>query len=581
MRRAYIQEPLYHLNGCKLLTSDQLRTLGRWGSADQRRNKSTGNYEYLRYPFKKKGVTRVGIFGGSQATFGGVSKTKGYSYPAILREIFKERSQDRIEVINFANEYYALFQQHKLWEFVGQKYDLDCVIYTMHDNHIRRDLVFYDIKGQEPLHSRYILHNNKLQVVSPHHLKEVGSNEKEGVKHNFIPPLSFLFYNKNMPLFLRAILPENLHSRTNPFYYRPFVSDKVEAYPIYGAILDATALKVKNVIMFVQQEDVSPLKSFVKRNNVFLYAPKADALLKSFLYLEDEYHFNGLGNIIRAKEIEAYLTGEAKWGMSLVETFYLNSVRNRDNLRDVSLDRYRSISLKVKDYSIASLRNADFKVFDARRSLGRDVKRREIKSLLLVYFKENQRYCIIPLKMLIKSNQKVRIAFKNDKKDSYYIGRLDKWSDSFGVVIVNKGIDLSFVGHKYVLEITDSSLIKQGSVFRGNPEIIIDEDIVLDLSWEKDFLSRLFDKFSAQKPVYRFVLQDLESQRMYLCVNDLRFLEDGLFQKEGRGVIDLSITTINDVELRVPLFAYKVNSMDMVVDEPYNFLLDNVNFSLK
>jgi len=86
---------------------------------------------------KEKNTVRIGIFGSSCTLCGGEKNT----YPDFLQAAFK-KADIHVEIINFGGSGYGFSQEYQLWELLGQKYNLDYVIFTIHDFPRVRDQSF-------------------------------------------------------------------------------------------------------------------------------------------------------------------------------------------------------------------------------------------------------------------------------------------------------------------------------------------------------------------------------------------------------------------------------------------------------
>src|SRR5262245_6290676 len=164
---------------------------------------------------KPPGVVRIGCFGGSFPY--GADVDAESDYPAALQQIFRERGLAGVQVLNFGQPWYGCQQAFMLWDSVGRRYGLDCVVLGPGTLTPERDLTFNHSAGTRmyTLHSRYVLEGDDVRRID---LDGDTVSERVDAYYRFLQPLRYLRYDRAAPMFLRSLVGRN-RTLTNPFYY--------------------------------------------------------------------------------------------------------------------------------------------------------------------------------------------------------------------------------------------------------------------------------------------------------------------------------------------------------------------------
>ena len=496
---------------------------------------------------------------------GGKLGQNRYTYPGLLGEKFKKTGMPNVQVINLGGNRYGLSQEYNLWKMISRSHDLDYVILTIHDIPFDRDLSFKHPFAHGPIHARYILQDNKLKQISV-----AGNNRDQACKiyNALLPPLRYLRYDRGMPMALRALLPESLHSRMNPFYYQWSRSEKEELLPIYAAIFREVASKAKHVIVLARDDWVRELRELVPLSNVSFLAPQAGASLSSFLYFNEHMdHPNAWGNRIVAEELFAYLTGRERWGFSAVK---LSSLLQKDQKNNFTgpLSEYDDLSFKVRQKPVAAFFGDQAKPF-SKKELRRGPS---IKSFVLLPFTDALKVVFLPLPFSLKDQSDVFLVFsRNGKREKIPIGVIRSPSEilSEGVLRKDVAITVRYVSREsydLFLEIQDQEFlsaippeVKSFSIMAGEKTIFQAHTF-----GEKGFGEGLFHKRS----VLRLFLKAATFQWLYLRSPDSFAFEGDPFEQSG-GTVDLVLTRKKGPEERCPIFSYELVPTEKTIAEPY------------
>ena len=193
--------------GEKFLTKQQYNRLGRINMRAQS--------NFVSIPMKKEpGTIRIGCFGDSYTL--GKEVEDEFTFPAFLQKLFAETNQ-KVEVINFGNNWYGFQQAIMMYDYIGKRYDLDYVIFGPEGFFAHRETQFNHAGKYEPgyIHARYVLDGESTRLVDP-----VGDNfeDRFHAYFRFVTPWKYLRFDRVMPSLLRALLPAG-RKIENPFYY--------------------------------------------------------------------------------------------------------------------------------------------------------------------------------------------------------------------------------------------------------------------------------------------------------------------------------------------------------------------------
>ncbi|HNX68299.1 MAG TPA: hypothetical protein PLL75_00990 [Candidatus Omnitrophota bacterium] len=511
------------------------------------------------------GTVKIGIFGGSMTRSGGRLGQDAYTYPGLLQERFKAAGLTRVKVINLGGNRYGLFQEFLLWKLISRSRDLDCVILTIHDIPYDRDLSFQHPFSYGPLHARYILKNDQLTLLSV-----FGSdrNQASRIYNQVLCPLQYLRYDQGMPMALRAVLPSNLHSRRNPFYYQWSSSSQEELLPIYAAIFKETAAKTKHVIVLAQEDWIQGLRKLTPLPNVSFFAPQGPSSLGSFLYFNEHIdHANAWGNRIVAEELFSYLTGRGKWGFSSLRLTPLLNKAPRGCFTG-ALSDYEKLSFNAGGRIVAELFADQARPFLKEGRLGR----RNVRGFFLLASADPFNVVFLPLSFPIEDFRRVFLTFtENGQQKRIPVGSVRAPSKILGESVFSEGVVLTvrYAGQEsydLLLDVRDPEILKK--IPRGAKHFLVtiagSTVLAASVVDERGFVEKIFGRRAA----LRLFLKPVAWPSLYLRSPD-RFAFDGDPFGWGSGTIDLVLTKKGGREERCPVFSYKHVPVEHVISEPF------------
>ncbi|MHB8155353.1 MAG: hypothetical protein ACYDFR_04800 [Candidatus Omnitrophota bacterium] len=549
--------------GMDMLDEKQRLMLG-WGVGRE----DVCSTSYINYPISKPpGIIRVGIFGGSRAVCGGKSTITSFDYPTLLHNRFKESGIKNVEIINFGVNSYGFFQEYMLWDFLGKSYDLDYVIMSISDIPWVRDLVFYT-EATPSLHARFLIKNNKLTLMPA-----VGDT-RFGAYRNYYkipPPFRYILYDKNIPVFLKILLPRALHNQINPFYYRRFVSQRLELYPIYASILNSISGRVKNLIVLAENKDIRALRARVYSQNVYFYEPQANNYFKSFILVEPKNihnyeHPNRLGNQLIADELFSLLTGDLRpkfYSIKLLSNFTHKNVDHRYLNQPIS--NYENISIKNGYHFLADFTTLTGKSFFRQGGFGIDNENMVIWSLLMLNTDDP---VFIPLEFPLNNNDKVFLVFERGGEEKKIpIGIVESSVGVFGQMLLNRTIcQISNVQNKSEVELVINDKNLSSAIGRTTRLYIMvsEKKILITKQHLRSSISNWIGIFFRDKAsTYKFALTPSKLELAYLSSKfEIFFNDDILSGKEN--TLDLALRNRDGREERIPVFLYKLVQAETV-----------------
>jgi len=287
---------------------------------------------------KPPGVVRIGCFGGS-FVYGAEVDDEG-DYPAALERVFHERGFPEVEVLNFGNPWYGCQQAFMLWDSVGRRYDLDCVVLGPGSFGFDRDLRFNHAAEERMymLHSRYVLDGDDVRRIDP---AGNGLSERVDAYYRFIQPLRYLRYDRQPATFLRCLLGKG-RTIANPFYYDSR-SELEEAEELWSKLLpripdSGTPL----LIVEIKGNLVASLRRLGKQTAAIQLE------WASFPYRTPRNHYNVAGNHYLAELVFNLLTGRASGS---IETFRTTDVVASESalssMGQQPLDSYRRVAIST------------------------------------------------------------------------------------------------------------------------------------------------------------------------------------------------------------------------------------------
>lgn len=509
---------------------------------------------YLNYPFKKKeGVVRVGVFGCSFVR--GLETAKGFDFPSFLERDFKENGFENVEVLNFGVSGFGMHQAYMLWDFLGKHYELDYVVFCIFDFFSVRDNCF--IERQDAflnLHARYILDNKKLKLID---VKGQSIPDARRRYFSMTPPMRYVLYDYKMPFILRAILPESIKNRSNPFYYKHEIFRQKDAIDKEIAITHSLLFKEilrdnKNVIVVVNS--AYKYKKYMPRN-VHVYE---NNLIEdvNFTHLAPNGHWSALGNEIIGRCIFNILIGKGKFKTPVFSVGkLLKCAGTSAKLKLDELYNYKKVYLSVNKSQIARF----FLLRDRGKTLGFDFKSNRAKSILCVSDFEPFSFLCLPFHL--KNKEKLYLTFYvNSEKKKFVIGAIDLVNPFVGVMFLNAAkiasLDRVFrLGHGGELEHAFSLYISKGGKIK---------DVVIETN-SGILLKGVFHTGSAKTSKYR--MEGFHSEFFYLRSANGNFVKLSSLPKYGH--IDLVMEDTSGNKTEIPFLKYSVKTLEYKFRKAY------------
>lgn len=278
------------------LTPWQLAQLGH--VADSQR---IPTQSYLRFPFEKnKNVYRIGFFGDSHVQ--GEEVALGEDLTNHLQQELALKDGKKVEVINFGVSGYGFFQSFLMWQFLGQKYDLDLCIFMPFEFHQSRDLNFVSphFNGFVPAHARFTnsAHGPKLLPV-----KGVGLAQKK-----YYSPLGSWQswrYEVAGPSFWRFL------NRPNPLYHDLTNSPHYESFSLYTQLLQQVALKSKTLV-YAPYQEADLFAPFTMPAGAEIFVSRAIPFIRDTRswFLAPKGHLSSFGNRLLARELALWISSK-------------------------------------------------------------------------------------------------------------------------------------------------------------------------------------------------------------------------------------------------------------------------------
>lgn len=287
---------------------------------------------------KPAGVVRIGCFGGS-FVYGADVDEKG-DYPAALERVFHEKGFTEVEVLNFGNPWYGCQQSFMLWDSVGRRYDLDCVVLGPGSFVLERDLRFNHAAEHRmyTLHSRYVLDGDGVRRIDL-----AGDTRAERIDgyYSFLQPLRYLRYDRQAPTFLRCLVGRG-RTLANPFYYDSR-SEIDEAEELWTRLLPRIP-ESGTPLLIIELE--SNLVGSLRRLGKQTAAIGLD--WAGFPYQTANNHYNAAGNRHLAELVFNMLTGRASGSLEMFRTADVEaSASALSSAEPQPLDSYRRVAIST------------------------------------------------------------------------------------------------------------------------------------------------------------------------------------------------------------------------------------------
>ena len=274
---------------------------------------------YLYHSMEKpSGTYRIGVFGDSNTE--GQETAPGHDYASFLQEQLTANGKDTFEVINFGVRGYGMQQSFLLYEYLGNRYDLDMAIIMPFDFFYDRDNSFILHVDNKAIHARYVLEGSGLRLVT---IDEKTHLEALHRYYSLLPPEKYWIYDARGVNLLTTFPYWITSPRSNPFYYAGWKGYPSELNRLYSMMFAEVARGVERVLVVGNDRLIDSLNNG-GHERVMLRKSRID--FDPFLLHAPENHASALGNQMRAAEISEWITGHA----------------NRLRLPEVSASEYRS-----------------------------------------------------------------------------------------------------------------------------------------------------------------------------------------------------------------------------------------------
>ncbi len=286
------------------------------------------------YHFKKEkseSIIRIGLFGDS-FTFG--DEVKDFAdYPSHLKSFFSKSKIGNVEILNFGIGGYGFTQAYNMWKLVGQKYNLDVVVFGPVGFQTARDITFSEATNElrNIIRSRFILKSNKFKEI----MLNGESNLERLVNYNsFIGDWNAFRYDIIPPVFLSSIIEPS--KKTNPFYYHS--DPESEITELHKRMIRSLGKSNKLVIIFNEDEEVIERSKNISSNILHLksrasrYFPSPR--VQAFPYSRNG-HYSSAGNQLIAKELFQFLIGENKVSLNALK--YTQEISHLDLIKKLPL----------------------------------------------------------------------------------------------------------------------------------------------------------------------------------------------------------------------------------------------------
>jgi len=262
------------------------------------------------------GTTRIGVFGCSFTR--GAETVDGGDFPSQLAPELESATGRPFDVVNFGVGGYGLQQSYLLWQYLGEDFDLDLVVFNLFDFHRERDTTFvqlYDAYG--PVHARYVLDGESIRLE-----EVVGEDRTEAadIYYRPLPPWRYLRYDAKPPSLLRSLLPRDRTLEVNPWYYH---RGEGEIDRLYAAMLEDVRSSSRSMIVLCNDDQMCAtlgrmdgVADAVRR----VWTPHLSWRAES-LYRAPKGHLSASANRLVAREVAAIVRGER------AETLLMASLR--------------------------------------------------------------------------------------------------------------------------------------------------------------------------------------------------------------------------------------------------------------
>ena len=357
---------------------------------------------YLEFPaVKPKGTIRIGVFGDSFTE--GEEAAVEHDYASFLQRDFRERQRDDTQVINFGVHAYGFHQMIRMWEALGQRYDLDYTIMMPFAFHRSRDNSFISNASDfSPLHARYAIDGDGVRLVRP-----VGASRRTAAEGYFrpLPPWRYWRYDHAAPPLLQAFLSGAGTFPFNPFYYRR--DEAAEMYAIDTRLLRDWAARAAHPIVIADDDEILSWRRDCGDGIVFLES-SLPLESRAFAYRAPFGHLSALGNELRARELSQFLSGDNHASYRLLR-FVADDGMPAMGAGEGPLDQYDSVTVGIAGRPLAGFVKAPGGPTAWRSDGPVDFRGGKVASLLLLPGSEPE---FAPLPFPLREGATVTLRFR-------------------------------------------------------------------------------------------------------------------------------------------------------------------------
>ena len=565
------------------LSLSQIINLG-WAHSPTNTTNPYPKSSYLNFnQTKPHNTIRIGIFGGSSVY--GQEVANGFDFPSLLQDKFNESGNENIQVINFGVIAYGMHQSYLLWEYLGKHYDLDYVLIHPFKFHYRRDSSFnFKYNRYGPIHARYILSHNKLQLLST-----IGNSRPDAnrIYNRLFPPWQYIRYDLKPPTFLRLLVPLGRQFKRNPLYHKVFSEDE-DIFKTYSIIFNNLANHAKTIVL-CHKKSLCQMANELLSKKIHVYRSQVRKfIIHPAIYRASLNHLSALGNEALATEIFSLMTGQERPRFKVIDLLpRVHQAKDTAN-QAFPLHQYKTLTVKIGNGEVANF--AARKQGDAPWYFRGSFDFKKYKTTSLLWFREGKELKFLPLPYFLKDQEPVFITLKlNDRTFTLPIGYVEATSSIIGrlvlsdldknnlLILNNKdgGIPIRQNGLKFLKLKTSRSINyigitlgnKSQYIFRGSPQGIFKRFVKQTLSmlgmWQTFYL----------KPAVIQVLHLRSYPGQYIDIDK---------QQETAGTMDLVVTNKYDQTLRYPILSYRIRAADTSkFDPPYSFPVQKKSTSPK
>ena len=516
-------------------------------------------------------TVRIGIFGDSNVW--GREVKYDFDFPTLLQDYFHEYGLHHIQVLNFGVPGYGMHQTFLMWEYLGQKYNLDFTIFLPFKFHVERDLTYIFLRNSYcPIHARYIITNVGV-TLSP----VMGNSRKEACSlyHRLFPPWQYIRYDRKAPAFLRVLVPEGRQFKFNPFYYSN-MEEKEEALTSYEILFKHFANQANHPIIVCADPDICKLREKISGEIHFFesHVRRISHRIPS-LYVAPGRHLSALGNEMRAQEMFSFLTGQRQPKLPVVTLSSTTPDFPQKQFESPPpLYEYEEIRAQINGHVAADFvtNRKDQSGWRLNETLA--FKKNRISSLLWAFGQRGIRF--IPVSSPLKNGDTLMASFKVDNQAFLVpIGQIEATNSIIGKISLTCGQWTTVPGsptwrfkceNNYL-----TSLRIEGNGIPQEVKIIIREKGAILLPLKKfealKSLNNIVKNIFKLKQENTIIFQPAISSVAYLRAKPGSLTLRGSPMKKT-GTLDLMVRGKNEPAKTFPITTYKISDVPLPENSP-------------